>query len=380
MELNWLILTWVLFPISCLCEVPIGVLNSLIAKTNTPIFEVPTGQLEPILDGLKQYTLFVLISTSNSKYQCSLCEQFDPIFKLHVEDIFDHFGELNNEVAFIRVEATDHLDFLKSLGVKSIPAVWGFPKSVNVYGREMFTELEGIVHDYQTAVSNGDSNYDIDGKLREYSELLEYEKLGQEHYVFDLNQGEPMNEMLPRLEKFISKTVNLDIKPALGKKNNDNSSSLDYTIIIQSFIGFFIVIQLIKKFKNDGKENGKPFWQEKKLYGYLSIVLIYISISGLNFCIQRHSPFISQSKGEIVWIAKGNRQQMGFESILSIGFQILFTFLLIGLVDGVEFFSDEDGSRDLIAMILALGMLAALFVFTFLYGKKDLSYPFTVRF
>lgn len=379
MELNWLILTWILFPISCLCGVPIGVLNSHISKTKSPIYNVPAGQLETILDGFKQYTIFILITTTNSKYDCSLCEQFDPIYNHYVEDIFQHFKSLNSEVVFMRVEATDHLDFLKTLGIKSIPAIWGFPPSLDVYGREMLTELEDIVYRYQIAFANGDKNYDIDGKLREYSEVLKYDQLGQEHYVFDMNQGEDMNKMLARLAKFISDTLKMDVRPALGSKDKNQSSSFDYTLIVQSFIGVFITIQLIKKLKREELKGGKPFWQERKLYAYISIVLIYISISGLNFCMQKHSPLISQSKGKIIWIAPGNRQQMGFESIMSIGFQLLFTFLLIGLIDGVELFNIDDGSRDFIALVLAVAMLIVLFGFTTVYGKKDASYPFAIK-
>lgn len=377
MVLSWLLLAWTLFPTSCLAGVPIGVLNSQIAKTDLPYLEIPAGQLAPILDGFKQYSLFILITTNEPKYECAMCEQFDPIYKHFIDDIFAHFGHLKNEVVFTRLEATTHMDILRKLGVKAVPAIWGFPTSLDVYGRPLLTQLEAIMHEYRTAVANGDSSYNVDAKLREYSENLEYEQLGQEHYVFDMNTGEDMNKMLSRLERFISNTIKLDIRPALGKESRNDS--FDYTIIVQTFIGMFIVIQVAKKLKREETE-GRPFWQEKKLYGYISIVLIYISISGLNFCMQRHSPLISQSKGEIVWIAPGSRQQMGFESILSVLFQVAFSALLVGLIDGVELFSEEDGSRDVVSLFFALALLVVLFAFMFVYGKKDASYPFALRF
>lgn len=363
-----------------LCAVPIAQVRQLAAvQESAPVYSVPGGELEPLLKGFKQYSIILLLTTSDPKFQCSMCSQFDPIFYKYSQEILSQYPELANEVVFARVDATDHLEFLKSLGVKSIPMVWGFPTSLEVYGRALLTELEELSLDYER-----DPSLDTAARLEQLGmQNVEWASIGNEHYEFSMGEGEAMNEMLSRLAGFISRTINVDVRKGLEKAaaaGSDNHGGWDYTLVIQAFVLVFVTIKIIRKFRSNSEESGVAFWQEKKLYAYLCIVFIYFSISGVNFCMQRHAPFIAQKKGKLIWLAEGTRNQLGWESILSVLFQSLFTVCLLGLIERDYLVNaiGESANMDVIALVLAGLLFTGGFVFNWVYGMKDPSYAYNL--
>lgn len=330
------------------------------------IQNIPAGSLQNVLSGLKTSPLILLITTSAPEYQCSLCDQFDPIF-FEMAEIVN--SNLQDPPIFLRLEAIEHKEELTALGVKTVPLILGFPSSKDVYTSAYFELTQLLKED----PINKDKIENIIGHP--------FNQIGMEHYRFELVAREPLNEMIYRLGGFISKTIGENIN--LDKIISNGKASFDYSIMIQCFLFVFVGIKLYKKFGsgNEGEDDleRQPFLANWKIYCYLSVVIIVISISGLHYCMQRGVPFISQNQGKIMWFAPTSRNQMGFETIVSVVLQLLWGISLFMLICGANMFSEVDGSRAFIRF-LSLGVVIACWCCGVgVYGVKDGGYPYSIQ-
>jgi oligosaccharyltransferase complex subunit gamma len=354
----------------CLCLIPKGI-NAAISidefKKNTsiqkPIYNIPSGKLQDTITGLRDYNMIMLVTTSNPQYQCAMCEQFDPIYEKMVINIYKGLPKLKNQVIFTHVEAADHLQDLKSLGISSVPQIWGFPESQRVLG-ENYDKVVKLLKIKQDAISNDE--------IFENPDWYNLDQAGMEHYVFQFSQGDQWDDVIDKLTQFISTTINFDVKPGVRPEIQNNSS---YWITGIKYVSIIIILyKIYERLKSKDEDNSEFFLTNKNLYAFLSIVLIFLSLSGFNFTTQRQSPFVSQNDGKILWIAPGNSTQFGSEVIISILLQIAFSLILILLINGVKLFNSP--IKDLIVIISGLFLIGLLLLGADIYHLKSTAYPF----
>lgn len=331
-----------------------------------PIYNVRAGELEMVLDDVKKYNMIVLVTTSEPRYQCEMCGQFDPIFKKIVTNIYTTYPDLMKNTFFIRVEASNNLEQLKKLGIKSVPQIWGFPDSRIAIGEEKFVKVERELMKYKAAISEGTEYikpdwYDID-------------QAGMEHYIMEMAKGDSWDVVIQKLTGFISNTIRFDVNNGVLARTNDKKAEFDWVVSVQWFIYVFIGIKVFQKIKATSSTS-TPLWVDKRFYAYISIVLILVNISGFNFTIQRHSPFISQRDGKILWIAPQSNLQFGSEIAISILLQIFYIVALYVLASSNSFKIDQN-IRDVMISISCLVLIGLLIVGSAIYNVKSPSYPF----
>lgn len=342
-------------------SLPIEELNAQLTPEK-PYYEVPEGRLKDVMYGVKSYDMIMLLTTRDEKYNCKMCEDFDPVYVKVVNAIYDKYPEIKEKVIFVRVEAVKNMEYLRTLGIRSVPQVWGFPNSIDVLGQEKYVKIERLLKEMEISLLNGDSFikpdwYDID-------------QAGMEHYIFEFNQGDSWDSTLNALSKFIEKTTKLDISSALihGQK-----SGFNWTVTIQTFAYVIIIIKALQHLKKKSDSNTK-FWEDKKLYCYISVVLILFNLSGFQFTVQRHSPFISQREGKILWVAPQGNIQFGSEIIITILLQVIFAGLLIFLIDMKDWISSP--TKEILICFAGISLLVMLLLGVDIYHFKSPSYPF----
>lgn len=340
---------------------PITEINGALTP-ETPYYQVPEGGLKDVIYGVKDYAVIMLITTRDPKYNCVMCAEFDPVYVSVINAIWGKYPELKDKVAFARVEAADNLSYLKDLGITSVPQIWGFPNSIDVLGVEKYGKIARLMKQMEDAAINGDTFIKPD--------WYDIEQAGMEHYIFQLNQGETWDVTIHALAGFIGKTINVDIHGALRE---GHKGSFDWTTTIQSFAYFIIIIKAFQHLKKNSKKDAN-FWEDKRLYCYICVVLIFFNLSGFNFTVQKQAPFISQKEGKLLWVSPQSNMQFGAEIIIAIGIQILFSALLIFLIDIKDWVSPP--VRDILICGAGILLLLMLFVGVDIYHFKNTGYPF----
>lgn len=352
-----------IFSINCNAEIPVKEIQSVIT-TNHPIYDIPEGQFNNVLNGLKTYNLFVLVTSSDPKYNCALCNQFDPVYEQLVRSVYRKFPILKDRVIFTRIEATKHLDGLKELGIKSIPQIWGFPDSKRILGEEKFDKIYKLLKEMELSFAKGEEFIEPD--------WYNLNQAGMEHYTFEMNQGDNWGTVIVKFVEFLSSTTTIDLRSILEDSKKENS--IDWFITIQWFTYILVGIKIFQKLR-ETSEDGTKFWQDRKIYAYLSIVLIFIFISGFNFTLQRHSPFISNLKGKLLWVAPVNNNQFGSEIVITILLQIGFFITFILMLNNKYVFEDRK-SQNWATIIGSILMLTMLILGVNVYYLKDRGYPY----
>lgn len=330
--------------------------------SDKPIYQVPDSKFEELLGGLRDYNLIMLVTTSDPKYNCEMCSQFDPIFEKIVQNIYKKSSSYKNKIIFARVEASIHLESLKSLGISSIPQIWGFPESQRVLG-ENYEKIVNLLKLKDIANSKGE--------VFENPDWYDLNKVGLEHYVFQLSQGDQWEAVINKLADFLGMTTNIDLIPAIRPETSTNSFNLISVVKILS-LGI-ILYKVLERIRAKDKE-GEFFLTNKRLYAYLSIVLILLNLSGFNFTTQRASPFVSQSEGQILWVAPSSGVQFGAEVIISIAIQACFILVLFVLFNYVDSFSPT--VKHLVVSLCGLSLMGLLLLGADIYHLKSPAYPF----
>lgn len=336
-------------------------LQSAITESN-PIYEVPAGELENVITNLREYSMMVLVTTEDPRYNCQMCGQFDPVYAKIARSIYRKLPVLKDRLFFIRVEASQHLPKLKELGIQSVPQVWGFPDSKKVLGAEKFEKVQRLIGEKTLALVKGESFQD--------PEWYDLNQAGMEHFVFEMEQGDTWEVVIDKFGTFISSTVSVDVKPAI--LDSAKEGSFDWFLTIQWFIYVLVFLKIFQKLRQNYGE-GIPIWQDKNIYIYFSLVLIFVCVSGLNFSLQRHVPFLSHKDGKILWIAPASNTQFGFEIIISILLHVFFTIVIVGLIDGVPRLKDTN--KDIAVLIGAIFMFVLLILAANIYQAKNGGYP-----
>lgn len=325
-----------------------------------PLFHVPEGELENVLSSLREYNMIMLVTTNEERYNCLMCEQFDPIFVKIIQNVYKKHPELLKNTIFTRVEAAQHLPTLKSLGIKSVPQVWGFPDSRAVLGAEKYKDVKHLLEQRKAAILKGESFpspdwYDLDNA-------------GMEHYVFELSKGAQWNDVIEKLAGFIGNTLNTDVTDIL--KAGSDEESMWFTV------GKWMVYAIVtfKFLQRVSTKSEIPIYADKNIYAYFCIVLIFVNLSGYNFTMQRKVPFISRRGENILWVAPEGNSQFGSEIVISIALQITFSAVLLSLIVLAK--HSHGIARDLIVTIASLSLLMLLLFAAGIYHLKNGSYPF----
>lgn len=356
MRVNHLIYTILcLFTINSHAELSVKELQAGISQAN-PVYDVPKGQLGNVVTFLKDYSMIVKVTSNSTQYNCGLCDQFEPIFLNIATLIYRKYPQLKDRLFFINVEASIHLEDLKKLGIQSIPQVWGFPDSHKIYG-DNYDEVSGMVQKLKNGINVQSDKYDVD-------------KIGMEHYIFEMVQGEEWDIVIERLGVFITQTVGVDITEAIQESKKEGR--IDWIVTAQWFVYIFIAIKVFQKLKSNS--NDIPFYKNKNLYIYLTLLLIYINLSGFNFTVQRQAPFISHKNGQILWIAPQPTTQFASEIAISIFLQVSFTGVLIGIIDVIK--RVDDVKKDYIVILCSISLLSLLIIGINIYQYKSPHYPF----
>lgn len=341
--------------------IPIDEIKTEISETN-PLYNVPAGRFEHFLGSLKPYNMIVLVTTSNPKYNCAMCEQFDSVYLKIVSSIFKHHPSLKDSVVFARVEASDHLEHLKKLGISSVPQIWGFPNSKSVLGEDKYIKVGKLLKEREIARINGEEFKDPD--------WYDLGQAGMEHFVFQFSQGQQWDTVIDNFAEFIGQTIKMDVKPSV---RDDGNKGVDWFVVAQWFVYSIIAIKFFQHIKAKSQSDVK-LWKDKKLYGYVCIVLIFINLSGFNFTVQRHVPFISQREGNILWVAPLSNSQFGSEIVISIALQVAFMALLIFCIDGVGHL--DSSLKNVGTIVACLSLLGMLLLGADIYHFKNPSYPY----
>ena len=330
-----------------------------------PIYNVLPGQLDNVLSALKDYNMIILITTSEPKYGCEMCGQLDPILMRIAKTIYDNEKSFRDSLFFIRVEAADNLATLKKLGVSSVPQIWGFPNSKIALG-DTYEKVTALIKERDDAVTAG-----LEFQNPEWYDV---EQAGMEHYVFELKQGDSWDVVIKKLADFISGTIKKDVREIMFASVGDDKKGIDWFVTVQWFAYVLVAIKIYQKIRSQSTEpDAISFWRDKKLYAYLSVVLILINLSGFNFTMQRQVPFISHKEGNILWVAPVSNTQFGSEIGISILLQISFAIALFGLISYHEFYNKE--FRDIVISVCAVCLVGLLMMGAKIYHIKSPSYP-----
>lgn len=325
-----------LFIQCCLSALPREELVRRAQDSPNNIIDVTHKELYRVFDryGDRNYDMAVEF-TAVENPKCVLCKEMDPIFEQVASTVGRKEPQAN--VFFLRVDAKDNAKILKRFGIRSVPHLWVYPPFEKIY---------------KTSSDPYDTRMPFPRPLN----------LTCEHYAFSIPQGAPAEDLLLLFAKFISKSchVNVDID-----KNFDTWS------IVKSFIAFSLVFRLIRKRWHSIRDS----LSDKNMYLCICILLIYLNLSGLNFCMQNSVPFVTQTKtGQTQWMAPSVQYQEGFEMVISIGFQVVFSALLIALIVVPQYFTGPDT----FLLCLTVGLMLFLLYngFTTAFLTKDKGYPF----
>lgn len=329
---------------------------------SNPIYNVPQGQLKDVVTGLKPYGMVLLVTTADPRFGCDLCGQFEPVYAQIIRAVYQKYPALKDEAFFLRVEAADHLEYLKELGVTSVPRVWGFPNSMGVLGEEKFNKVKSLLEEQKQALANN-------GVFIE-PEWYDLKQAGMEHFVFELTKGDNWEAVIGKFAEFLGNTLHVDVNAALVE--GVKKSKIDWFVTAQWFVYFLVGVKVLQRIRQNSAE-GVRFWADRRLYAYLSIVLIFICVSGFNFTMQRGSPFVSQKDGKVLWIAPTSTTQFGSEIIISVLLHVAFMCVVVFLIDGTRLVQGAYKSMALVAASMLLAYV--LMLGANIYAIKSPGYP-----
>ncbi|QPG73101.1 hypothetical protein FOA43_000406 [Brettanomyces nanus] len=323
---------------------PKSLLRQRASESDSNVILVQSDEFEPVFNRSndRDYFMVTLLTASHAEASCDLCKSVQPLF----EEIASTVGrkEPNADIFFLHIDAHENLANLKEYGIRSVPQLWIYPPFQLIYKES----------------SDIDSTDDYDSRQIFPKNL----NITSEHYAFTLSNEIPESVLELDLAMFISHICHVNIQIDKG---------IEMQTLVKSFVAFTIVFRLLKK---KGRKV-LDLLSDWRLYCGLSIILIYINMSGLNFCIQRGVPFLSRSStGNIQLMTGGVQYQQGVEIAISIAFQVSFTLFLVVLLLSPEYL--EEGNKGLAVTISVVSIFLTYNTFTTAFLAKDHGYPFNV--
>ncbi|VEU21004.1 DEKNAAC101932 [Brettanomyces naardenensis] len=313
-------------------------LDERASKSPNNVILVQEDEFEKVFDkeGGRDYFMVTVLTASHSESSCDLCKTVQPIF----EEVAYTVGKKqpNSNIYFIHVDVHENLANMKNFGVRSVPQLWIYPPFELVY--------------------KGDDSDPYDSRIL-YPESI---NITSEHYEFPVSSEIPAKDLELSYAKFVSNVCQVDVHIDKG---------VEWQTLVKSFVAFTVVFRLIKK-RSGSIASLLTDW---KVYCCLFMALIYINLSGLNFCMQRAVPFLTRSRtGAIQWMAGGTQYQQGTEMIISIAFQATFSLILIVLLEGPVYL--DGGNKGLAMSIAGVALFLLYNTFTTAYLAKDHEYPY----
>ncbi|ODV86310.1 hypothetical protein CANARDRAFT_22211 [[Candida] arabinofermentans NRRL YB-2248] len=307
-------------------------------NSQSGVITVQPSEFEEFFSGPKDYFLITLLTTTTSN-NCPLCLRFKPVFE-SVSRSHRKSNPLSKSVFFVEVEATDHGQSFQKYQITTVPHLWVYPISSLIYKDD---NIENDTTDMRLP-------------------LPEQITIVSEHYTYPIPDSAPVDAMEIHFAKFISQ---------MTKSNVNIDKPYNLWLAGKYCVGFFAFFRLIRIHKEKvikNLMNGNAF-----MIG--SVAMIFLSMSGLNYCLQRMVPFLTKDvEGQLSFIAYGTQQQVGAEVMISIFFQLCFGFILVLMVDGGKLIKGK--KLNILIISLAFSMFINYNVFTTLFLKKNRDYPF----
>ncbi|KAH3668217.1 hypothetical protein OGAPHI_001971 [Ogataea philodendri] len=302
------------------------------------IIPITADEVEDLFSGDRDYFLVAFLTSAGNE-KCRLCGIAQPI----VETVAKSFHESNphlNRVFFVSLDAKDNLQHFQNYQINTVPHLWIFPIPSEIYKPQ-------------------DSEDPFDHRIPRPEKL----SLISEHYTYPFSDSISVADQELRFAKSLGELTQTRI--IINKP-------LDVKLALQYCAGFFLVFRILRARKEKVMEklrNGTGVM-------VLSIVTIFLCLSGVNFAIQRNVPFLVKGANQTIkYIAPGVQNEIGSEVVISIAFQALFAALLWALIQGVTTVPKENKAT---SMLIYGALLFIVYnLFTSMYKAKDPGYPFT---
>jgi oligosaccharyltransferase complex subunit gamma len=301
-------------------------------QSGNKVIEVTEDNFEVLLNGKRDYHMFLFLSSNSAQINCALCKEFKPEYDLVGNSwIIDHpYGltekELNQEapiapkdIFFLSAEFMKSKKLFQVFQLNNIPKVYYFPPTSHP----------------------GPNNF--------LSEFVDYQ----------FYQGVHSELLKSWITELTGHKINLHIP-------------VDYSSIVKIAVLTFLVFVVGYKFAS----NIVRFFISKTLWTGVSVISVLLLTTGYMFNQIRSTPYLREfENGQIQYFAPGQQNQWGVETqILSFLYGIL-ALLVILLVKKVSQIKND--SVQLIA-VCVVSLLIFVFYSSLLsiFGLKGTGYPY----
>lgn len=303
-------------------------LNSLVHANGNKVLQLTDDIFEPLLQGRREHSIVVLLSSSSPQINCVLCREFEPEYHIvgnsWIKDHPDGFEDSDEEekkqnIYFFHAELSNSKRFFSELQVSSIPKVLFFPPS------------------------------DVNLPNAWKKELSEYQFYAGDHKRL----------LISWLQQATGHSFNIYIPV--------NYSKIAVNAVI-TFIGALIVKRFFTQVCT--------VLTSRLLWSGLSIVAVLLFTSGYMFNQIRGVPYVlEQENGNVQYFAPGQQNQFAVETqIISFIYGIL-SVLFIVLIKKVP--EIKYSLVRLFTVVLTSTLIFIIFsILLIIFGGKGIGYPY----
>ena len=301
-------------------------------QSGNNVIEVTEDNFEVLLNGKRDYHMFLLMSSNSAQINCALCKEFKPEYDLVGNSwAIDHpYGltekELQQEaeiapkdVFFLSAEFMKSRKLFQVFQLNNIPKVYYLPPSSHPGPNNFLSEL--VEYQFYQGV---------------HSELLK-------SWVTELT-GHKFNLHIPVDYVSIARTAGV-------------------TFLV-FFFGFKFSSKIVK------------FFISKTLWTGLSVISVLLLTTGYMFNQIRSTPYLREyENGQIQYFAPGQQNQWGIETqIMSFvyGFLGLLVVLLVKKVPQIK----NDSVQLIAVCVVSLLMFVFYSILLSIFGLKGTGYPY----
>lgn len=291
-------------------------------RDEQPVFQVSVDSFNEFFNGPRDHYLIALFTAEDEQFQCKPCQAMRPVLESVALSLRQDYPQLAVFTAI--VDFKDNNELFQRLQMNTVPHIWIYPPSEHEY----------------TNVTSDHFGYEVPESL-----LTDF------------------NELTLHFANFVSQVLKINIFI---------HQPFDYTKFVQNFVIYLVVFVIIKR----RAKNISSRLRSTLFYFILSLVLIFLSVTGYNFCIQRAVPFILKNdQGNIMYFSGGLQYQFGLEmanvSLIYLGFTTLMVLLLQ--------FAPSIPNQSLRNLLTIMALTLVFFLYHLLntiFHIKDPDYPF----
>lgn len=307
-------------------------------KTTDGVIGINPSKFNEFCQGPRDYFIVALLTDVENEAGCRICQQFAPVFEKVVGAYMDGYRD-TGKAFFAVLDYSNIYQHHHDVSLSTVPQVWIYPPINSV----------GYSADY-------------DSKSGDYSSCL-----GEitEHLTYQVPESLPtrsIQENSLEFAQFLAEILQIQLYL---------KSEFDMSHFISYLLGLFLLTQVIRKRRDKIRKRlaGSYIWQ------VFSLVSIFISISGYNFCSQRGVPFLpTNEKGARMFLSGGQQYQFGSEVLISIVVYLSLAICVTVLIC-IPMISNPL-QRNFGALLFATFLFLGYNVLTSIFIIKNPSYPF----